>query len=140
VDTQGLVLRATVHPATSMDRDGVKLLLLPDTMRTAFPRLQPVWLDAGYNGRGNGKEWIEQTLGWSAASVAHRPYRKKIWMPLAMPPEQVEWFHNRPPRTFRVLPRRALWGFAWRGEPPGTRTLNPLMKSYLGIGQRPDVR
>jgi putative transposase len=47
VDTDGLVLRATVHSATIMDRDGVKLLLPPDTICTQFPRLRPVWLDAG---------------------------------------------------------------------------------------------
>lgn len=67
VDTEGRVLRVTVHPANIMDRDGVKLLLA-DTVRTQFPRLRHVWLDAGYNGRGRGKrkEWIEQALGWSA--------------------------------------------------------------------------
>jgi putative transposase len=107
VDTEGLVLRATVHPANIMDRDGVKLLLLPaDTVRTQFPRLRQVWLDAGYNGKGKGRDWIEQTLGWRAEIVAHRPYYTKVWMPIEMPPEQRAWFHNRPPRTFRVLPRR----------------------------------
>jgi transposase len=117
VDTEGLVLRATVHPANIMDRDGVKLLL-PDTMRATFPRLQHIWLDAGYNGRGKGRDWIEQTFGWSAEIVAQRPYRKKVWMPVDMTPEQRAWLDNRPPRTFEVLPRR--WvverTFAWQGQ------------------------
>jgi putative transposase len=106
VDTEGLVLRATVHPANIMDRDGVKLLLPPDTVRAQFPRLQHVWLDAGYNGKGKGKDWIEQTLGWSAEIVAQQPYRKQVWAPIEMTPEQRERFNNRPPRTFQVLPRR----------------------------------
>jgi hypothetical protein len=29
VDTQGLIIRATVHPADIADRDGAKLLLAP---------------------------------------------------------------------------------------------------------------
>lgn len=60
VDTEGLVLTVTVHPADIMDRDGFKLLL-PHDICTQFPRLQHVCLDADYK----GKDWIEQTLGWS---------------------------------------------------------------------------
>src|SRR5262245_8460704 len=59
VDTDGLVLRAVVHPANIMDRDGVKLVLRAG-VRTPFPRLRQVWLDAADNGKG--KDWIEQTL------------------------------------------------------------------------------
>jgi putative transposase len=62
VDTEGLVLRAVVHPADIMDRDGVKLVL-HGGVRTQFPRLRPVWLDAASNGKGKGKDWIVQTLG-----------------------------------------------------------------------------
>ena len=39
--------------------------------RRDFPRLRHVWLDSGYNGKGKSKDWIEQTLGWSAEIVAH---------------------------------------------------------------------
>lgn len=39
VDTEGLVLRAMVHPANIMDRDGVKLLL-SDPIGTHFLRLR----------------------------------------------------------------------------------------------------
>jgi putative transposase len=54
VDTEGLVLAVSVHPAGIMDRDGVKLLLA-DPVPTQFPRLHHIWLDAGYNGRGTGR-------------------------------------------------------------------------------------
>lgn len=46
VDPEGLVLKASVHTADIMDRDGVKLLLSA-AIPTAFPRLRHVWLDAG---------------------------------------------------------------------------------------------
>jgi transposase len=59
------------------------------------------------NGAG-GKDWMEHTLGWSAQSVAQRPYRKQVWMPREMTPEQRDWFAQRPPRTFQVLPRRGV--------------------------------
>src|SRR5919199_4542397 len=42
VDTQGLILTATVHPANVMDRDGVALLLPPEQMKASFPRLAHV--------------------------------------------------------------------------------------------------
>jgi putative transposase len=71
VDTQGFVLKAKVHPADIMDRDGVILLVEGATKQ--FPRLRHVWLDAGYNGRGKGKDWIETTLGWTAKIVQHPP-------------------------------------------------------------------
>jgi putative transposase len=48
VDTQGFVLKAKVHAASVMDRDGIKPLLEP--LREAFPRMRHPWLDAGYNG------------------------------------------------------------------------------------------
>ena len=48
VDTQGLVLKAKVHPANVFDRDGIKPLL--EHVRERFQRLSHLWLDAGYNG------------------------------------------------------------------------------------------
>jgi putative transposase len=54
VDTEGCVLSVAVHPATSMDRDGVKLLLTAD-IRSRFPRLRHVWLDAGYQRQREGQ-------------------------------------------------------------------------------------
>ena len=66
VDREGVVLRAVVHGANIMDRDGVKLVLQGD-VRTQFPRLQHVWLDAAYNGKGKGGE--RQGLDRAAAGV-----------------------------------------------------------------------
>jgi transposase len=117
VDTEGLVLRAVVHPADIMDRDGVKLVLRRG-VRTQFPRLRHVWLDAADNGKGKGQDWIEQTLGWTAQIVQHPPRSKKIWVPKDLPPEQIDWSKYLPPPGFRVLPRR--WvverTFAWQGQ------------------------
>jgi transposase len=117
VDTEGLVLRAVVHPANIMDRDGVKLVLCAGVC-TQFPRLRHVWLDAADHGKGKGKDWIEQTLGWSAQIVAHPPRYKKVWVPKHIPPEQIDWSKYLPPPGFRVLPRR--WvverTFAWQSQ------------------------
>ncbi len=63
VDTQGLVLKAKVHSADVMDRDGAIALLPPAEIKEQYPRLAHVWLDAGYNGHGKGKDWIEKALG-----------------------------------------------------------------------------
>ena len=94
VDTEGLLLTVTVHPADIMDRDGVKRLL-PETIRAQFPRLAPVWRAAGYNGRGKGKDWIEQTLRWSAQIVAHPRRPSKVWifddLPDDLPDDQIGW-------------------------------------------------
>ena len=105
MDTEGLVLKATVHPADIMDRDGVKFLLT-DTIKTTFPRLRHVWLDAGYNGHDKGKDWIERTLGWTAQIVAHRPRPSKVWIFDDLPDDQIDWSKYLPPPGFRVLPRR----------------------------------
>jgi putative transposase len=117
VDTEGFVLAVRVHPANIMDRDGVKLLLA-DPVPTQFPRLSHVWLDAGYNGRGKGKDWIERTLGWSAQIVAHPPRYKKVWVFEDLPDDQIDWSKYLPPPGFRVLPRR--WvverTFAWQSH------------------------
>ena len=72
VDTLGLVLKATVHPADVMDQDGVTWLLSPSESKEEFPRVSHVWLDAGYNGKDTGKQWIEQQLGWTAQIVSRR--------------------------------------------------------------------
>jgi putative transposase len=117
VDTEGLVLTAHVHPANIMDRDGVKLVL-HEQIAQYFPRLQHVWLDAAYNGKGKGKDWIEQTLGWTAHIVKHPPRYKKVWIFDDLPDDQIDWARYYPPPGFRVLPRR--WvverTFAWQGQ------------------------
>jgi putative transposase len=111
------VLKATVHPADIMDRDGVKLLLT-DPITTTFPRLRHVWLDAGYNGHDKGKDGIERTLGWTAQIVAHRRRPSKVWIFDDLPDDQIDWSKYLPPPGFRVLPRR--WvverTFAWQSQ------------------------
>jgi transposase len=113
VDTQGLVLAAKVHTADVMDRDGITLLLEPIT--AAFTRLTHLWLDAGYNGRGKGKDWVEQELGWTADIVRHPPKPRSVWVPPGVEPD---WDAILPPPGFRVLPRR--WvverTFSWLGQ------------------------
>jgi len=94
VDTQGLVLRAKVHAASVFDRDGIKPLM--EFVGERFPRLSHLWLDAGYNGEGKGRDWAEKALGFSVEVV--RPPRRWVWVPADQEP---------PPRSaFTVLPRR----------------------------------
>lgn len=108
VDTQGLVLKATVHTADVMDRDGVTLLLPPQETKEQFPRLSHVWLDAGYNGKDKGQEWIEKELGWTTRVV--KPPPRRVIVAAEVEPE--------PRPAFTVLPRR--WvverTFSWLGQ------------------------
>jgi putative transposase len=117
VDTEGLVLRARVHEAGIADRDGIVLLLGQERppVRAQFPRLRHLWLDAGYNGAGKGRDWVEQTLGWTAQIVQHPPKRRWVWAPKDA---VIDWAKVLPPPGFRVLPRRwvAERTFAWLGQ------------------------
>lgn len=116
VDTQGLVLKAKVHSATIMDRDGVELLLPVEETIEELPQIKHVWLDSGYNGQAKGKEWIEQNLGWTAEIVRHPPKPKGIWTTLSA--DEIDWSKILPPLGFRLLPRR--WvverTFSWFGQ------------------------
>jgi putative transposase len=108
VDTQGLVLKVKVHPADVMDRDGVMSLLAPAPIKAAFPRLTHLWLDAGYNGKEKGKDWIEKYLGWTTCVVKPPPRRVIV----------LEHVEPAPRPAFTVLPRR--WvverTFSWWGQ------------------------
>ncbi len=114
VDTEGWVLRSKVHAANVMDRDGIKLLL-DGSVHELFPRLGHVWLDAGYNGEGKGRDWVEKTLGWTAEVVQHPRKIRHVWAPEGA---VINWDRILPPPGFRVLPRR--WvverTFAWLGQ------------------------
>jgi putative transposase len=118
VDTLGLVLRAKVHAADIMDRDGIKLLLGADegrgrpTAREQFPRLAHLWLDSGYNGADKGKAWVERALGWTVELVRHPPKIRHVWAPEGA---VIDWEKILPPPGFRVLPRRWVGerSFAW---------------------------
>ncbi len=61
VDTQGLIIRAVVHPADITDRDGAKLFLAP--LQGQLPRLQQIWADRAYAGKCT--EWVQAMLGWT---------------------------------------------------------------------------
>ena len=76
VDPQGLVLKAKVHAASVFDRDGIKPLM--ELVEARFPRLSHLWLDAGYNGKGKGKDWAEKVLGLTVEVV--RPPRRWVWV------------------------------------------------------------
>jgi putative transposase len=110
VDTEGLVLKAKVHSAKVMDYEGIKTLLKDADQ--AFPRLCHLWLDGGYRGEDNGKDWVEKTLGWSVDLVEHprKPAPKEVLMAWAREWEkegvEVDWQKLLPPQGFVVLPRR----------------------------------
>ena len=71
VDTMGLLLKVAVHAANLQDRESVNLLLEP--IKGQFPRLEKVWVDQGYTGKG--KTWIETQLGWTVEVVERSPRR-----------------------------------------------------------------
>jgi putative transposase len=93
-DTQGLVLKAKVHAANVFDRDGIKPLM--ELVGDRFPRLSHLWLDAGYNGKGKGKDWAETVLGLTVEVV--RPPSRWVWVREDQEPP--------PWPGFTVLPRR----------------------------------
>jgi putative transposase len=135
VDTHGLLLTVTVYPADIMDRDGVKRLLR-EPIPARFPRLRHVWLDAAYNGRDKGKDWIERTPGWTAQIVAHPPRDKKVRVPKEIPDDQIDWSKYLPPPGFRVLPGRWVVDrtFAWQSQN------RRLSKDYERLGTTGEAR
>ena len=102
VDTQGFVLKAKVHSAGVMDRDGVELLL-GQNIKDELPSLKHVWLDSGYKGEDKGKQWIEKNLGWTTEIVQHPLKPRGVWAPQNT---VIGWHKIMPPAGFRVLPRR----------------------------------
>ena len=114
VDTEGLLLAVNVHPADVMDRDGIKLVLDEPT-RARLPRMQHLWLDAGYNGRGKGTDWVQTVVGWTVQVLRATHRFKRYWVPNDIPPDQIDWSQYLPPPGFHVLSRR--WvverTFAW---------------------------
>lgn len=120
VDTTGLVLKVVVHAANLQDRESVPLLLEP--VKGVFSRLNKVWVDQGYTGKG--REWIEQEMGWEVEVVRHPLRARGKWVPHGdLNDVSTVWFtyeRIKPTRTgFRgPLPRR--WAvertFAWIGR------------------------
>jgi putative transposase len=124
VDTEGLVLKATVHSAKVMDYEGIKILLAGADQ--TFPRLRHLWLDGGYRGEDKGKDWVEKTLGWNVDLVERpkKPAPKEVLMTWARESAKegvaLDWQKFMPQQGFVVLPRGGGW---WKGRFLGsTRT------------------
>jgi putative transposase len=106
VDTEGFLLKVKVHSAKVFDRDGLKLVL--EDAKKLFPRLSHLWLDAGYNGKEKGKDWVEKVLGLRAEIVRHPPKPRYVWVKEG---EEPDWDDLRargllPKPGFKILPRR----------------------------------
>jgi putative transposase len=104
VDTEGFVLKATVHSAKVMDHEGIKTLLKGADQ--ALSRLCHLWLDAGYRGEDKGAHWVKKTLGWSVDLVerAKKPAPEEVLMrwaaEWAKESLSVDW-HRLLPQRFR---------------------------------------
>jgi len=100
-----LVLKARVQPANVPDREGARSVLT--AARPEQPRLERVWVDAGYT--GPLLVWAKEALGLTL-EVTKRP-RRWIRTPAGQEPPPL-------PAGFSVLPRR--WvverTFAWLGR------------------------
>jgi transposase len=126
VDTEGLVMEAKVHSAGVFDRDGIKPLL--ELVGERFPRLSHLWLDAGYNGKGKGKDRAEKALGLDVEVV--RPPRQAVGVGAGRPGAAASG------PAFTVLPRRR-WvierTFSWLSQ-------NRRMSKDYERGWRPPAR
>ncbi len=104
------MLTAVVHPANLSDRDGARRVLTQS--RAQHPRLERVWVDAGYT--GSLIPWAKQEVGLTL-TVVKRPSRW-VRVPADQEPEPL-------PTELPILPRR--WvverTFAWLGR---SRRLN----------------
>lgn len=105
MDTGGLVLTAVVHPANRSDRVAARTVLAD--ARAQHPRLERVWVDAGYT--GSLIPWAKQELNLTL-TVVKRPNRW-VRIPADQEPEPL-------PAGVPILPRR--WvverTFAWLGR------------------------
>jgi putative transposase len=110
VDTQGLIMRAVVHPADITDRDGAKLLLAP--LQGQLPRLQHVWADSAYTGQV--REWIQTSLGCPVEIVKHWGTGLRwVWVaPSQEPPMMPSGYHALPRRW--VVERTCAWLVMYR--------------------------
>jgi putative transposase len=116
------VLKAKVHVADVFDRDGIKPLL--EGAKELFPRMRHLWLDAGYNGKEKGRDWVEKVLGWTA-EIVKRPRR---WVRVLAGEEPPPY-----PKGFIVLPRR--WvverNFSWTDQNRARRFLYVAMMRLM---------
>ncbi len=108
VDTEGLLLKAHVHPADETEAEGGKALLAG--LEQVFRRLALIWVDGGYKRRF--AEWVEAELRWRVEAVQHPTAGVRVvWVAPGQEPPTL-------PTGFRVLRRR--WvverTFAWLGR------------------------
>ena len=93
VDTEGFLLQAVVHEASTQDRDGAVIVL--KQVRKLFPFLKLIWADGGYRGPKLAKEF-HKIASWKLQIVKR----------------------NEDVSGFKVLPHR--WvverTFAWMGR------------------------
>ena len=93
VDTEGFLLQAVVHEASTQDRDGAVIVL--KQVRKLFPLLEIIWADGCYRGPKLAKEF-QKIASWKLEIVKR----------------------NEDASGFEVLPRR--WvverTFAWMGR------------------------
>ena len=86
MDTQGLVIKAKVHPADTHDKEGAKLLLAP--LAGKLPRMAKVWADSAYQGL---KKWLKETLGWDLEAVKHWwTGLRWVWVPEGQEPPTLD--------------------------------------------------
>jgi transposase len=57
------------------------LRMLNDETRARLPRMQHLWLNSGYNGRGKGSDWVETTVGWTVQVLRALHGFKRYWVP-----------------------------------------------------------
>jgi putative transposase len=93
VDTQGNLLKNSVHPAAIHDRAGAEILL--SDLQPLFPAIRLVWADTADRGL---RDWLQKALGWRL-SIPQHWWTGGVWMRVgAEPPTR--------PSGFQVLARR----------------------------------
>lgn len=101
-------MKVVVTPADVLDTDGAEVLF--DRIQGHFPRLEHIWVDAGYRGKLIAK--MKQLYHLTLKAVKHpwSEMRRGVWLPKDAAPPVI-------PTGFHVLPRR--WvverTFAWLG-------------------------
>jgi putative transposase len=113
-DTEGLRLAVAVPPATRMGRDGIKLVV-DEPPRARLPRMRPLRLATGDNGRGKGGDWVETSVGWTVRGLRATQRFERYWVPTDIPKDQIDRSKELPEPGCHVLARRWVVArtFAW---------------------------